>query len=405
MLRYLTSGESHGKSLTAIIDGMPANMAVTRDDINSDLARRQKGYGRGGRMKIETDEVEFISGVRSGKTMGSPITMMIANRDWENWSQVMASGIVPHGEQLSKSRYLPVTKPRPGHADLPGAIKYNQRDVRNILERSSARETAVRTAVGAVAKRFLNEFNVKVYSWVNNIGSEDDNSHATDDSFYYSAAISKKKGIEVLFEDAEQSVVRCPDSQLTERIKRRIDDAKENGDSLGGVFEVVVRGVPVGLGSHVQWDRKLDMRLAGAVMSIQAIKGVEIGLGFKEGRMKGSDVHDEIFFENGRYFRSSNSAGGIEGGMTNGEDIVVRAVMKPIPTLYKPLKSVDIETKEPYEASVERSDVCAVPAAAVICEAVVAFEVASAFLDKFGGDSMEEVKRNYAAYLDYCNKF
>ena len=356
-------------------------------------------------MKIESDRVELISGVRMGKTLGSPIAMLIENRDWKNWSEVMSPDDTGEEKESSKSRYLPVSRPRPGHADLSGAIKYNHRDIRNILERSSARETAVRTAVGAVAKRLLDEFNIKVYSWVTEIGRDEETSDEMRDSFYYSQVDSKKKGLEDLFGDAEKSDVRCPDPAISKRMKKRIDDAKDKGDSLGGIFEVVVSGVPVGLGSHVHWDRKLDMRLAGALMSIQAIKGFEVGRGFKAGRLCGSEIHDEIIFHGGRYGRKTNNAGGIEGGMTNGEDIVVRAVMKPIPTLYRPLKSVDIETKETYEATVERSDICAVPAAAVIGEAVVAVEIASAMLEKFGGDSLEEVRGNYDAYMKYCDQF
>ena len=371
MLRYLTAGESHGKCLIAIIEGMPANLNVDISKINEILTKRQQGYGRGGRMKIEEDRVEILSGVRGGKTLGSPICLKIENRDWENWSEIMDSmnGV---GRE--------VTRPRPGHADIAGAIKYNQHDLRNILERSSARETAIRTAVGAVAIQFLEEFGIKVYSYVIQIGT---------------IKIEKKFEVDDDFiKTVEKSLIRCGDPVAEEEIIDLIDYAKSNGDSLGGIFEVVVTGVPVGLGSCMHWDRKLDARLAFALMSIQAIKGVEIGSGFGMSLRFGSKAHDEIFYEEGRgFFRKTNNAGGIEGGMSNGEKIVVRAAMKPIPTLYKPLKSVDIETKEPIKASIERSDVCAVPAASIVGQAVVAWELACAFVEKFGGDSMDEMRK------------
>lgn len=393
-MRYITSGESHGKGLTAIIEGLPANLELTADFINRDLARRQKGYGRGGRMKIETDAVEFISGVRFGRTLGSPVTMFIENRDWENWQEVMSAEPRAGGAKSDNPRLEPVTRPRPGHADLSGAIKYDQKDVRNILERSSARETAARVAVGAVAKRMLEEFGIRVYSWVTEIGG-------------VISQQSEQSELSELFERAEKSDVRCPDAAASEAMKTRIDEAKKNGDSLGGIFEVVVNGVPVGLGSHVQWDRKLDARLSMALMSIQAIKGVDVGLGFEAARRPGSQVHDEICYDRGRraFYRTTNHAGGIEGGMSNGGDIVLRAAMKPIPTLYKPLHSVDIVTKEIFEASIERSDICAVPAAAVVGEAVVAIEIANALMDKLGGDSIVEMKRNYDGYLEYVRGF
>ncbi len=400
MLRYLTSGESHGKSLVTIVEGMPSGLGVGADDIDRDLARRQGGYGRGGRQSIERDKVDITSGVRHGSTLGSPVSLVIRNRDWENWKGVMA---VEGGRAGSAGR---VTRPRPGHADLPGALKYSCRDMRNILERSSARETAARVAAGALAKRLLDEFGIRVFSWVVEIGGVRFNRDEVADP-------------EVLFGLAEESEVRCPDAAVTGRIKRRIDRLAKAGDSIGGVFEVVVTGVPPGLGSHVQWDRKLDARLAMSVMSIQAIKAVEIGAGFMVGSLPGSKVHDEIFYGEAadtrregpywplgrRFYRRTNNAGGIEGGMSNGEHVVVRAAMKPIPTLYKPLRSVDIVTKEGFEASVERSDVCAVPAASVVAEAVVAFEMARAFLEKFGGDSVREIKRNYKGYLRQLKTF
>lgn len=393
-LRYITSGESHGKGLTAIVEGIPSNLELTAEYINTELHRRQKGYGRGGRMKIETDAVEILSGIRFGKTIGSPVALFIENKDWENWQEVMSSELRVASSEIEtqNSKLLPVTRPRPGHADLSGAIKYNQRDIRNILERSSARETAARVAVGAVAKRFLEEFGIQVFSWVTEIGG-----------------VKGRIGslpLKELFSEAEKSEVRCPDPESAEAMKKRIDEAKANGDSLGGIFEISVSGVPVGLGSHVQWDRKLNARLCMALMSIQAIKGVEVGLGFEAARMPGSVVHDEIYYDKGKGFcRKSNNSGGIEGGMSNGGDIVLRAAMKPIPTLYKPLQSVDIETKEKFEASIERSDICAVPAAAVVGEAVVAIEIANAMLDKFGGDSLDEMRRNYDSYVEYVRGF
>lgn len=399
MLRYLTSGESHGKKLTAIIEGMPSGLPVTSSFIDAELARRQGGYGRGGRMKIETDKAEITSGIRWGKTLGSPIALEVKNRDWENWVQVMTPD-VPDAYDTEKL----VTRPRPGHADLTGGLKYSHRDFRNILERSSARETAARVAAGALAKRLLEEFGIKVYSWVIEIGG-----------------VKWERtggGPDALFKMAETSPVRCPDKVKTEDMKARIDRSRKEGDSLGGVFEVIATGVPPGLGSHVQWDRKLDASLAHALMSIQAIKGVEVGIGFEVGELPGSKVHDEIFYnakkkasakgfwpQSPRFFRKTNNAGGIEGGMSNGEPIVLRAAMKPIPTLYKPLRSIDIDTKKTFKASVERSDICAVPAAAVIGEAAVAFTLAVAFLEKFGGDSVGEIDRNYRGYLEQIKQF
>ena len=427
MLRYLTAGESHGKSLNAIIEGIPANLNIESSFINRDLARRQKGYGRGGRMKIESDRVEILSGIRNGKTIGSPITLCVENKDWKNWQKIMNAD--PHrcGEKESERTTDPfekkrrmVTRPRPGHADLSGALKYNQRDMRNILERSSARETAARVAVGSVAKKFLKEFEINVYSWVVGIGgakfipksniNETGRSEGFIESVYYSF-LNGGKTSEELFRLAENSEVRCPDENAAAAMKKRIDEIKESGNSAGGVFEVIVTGMPEGIGSYAQHDRKLDAALAAAMMSIQAIKGVEIGYGFTGAMLPGSEVHDEIFYSadagggKSGFYRETNRAGGIEGGMSNGEDIVIKAAMKPIPTLYKPLTSVDIESKEAYEASVERSDVCAVPAAAVVGEAVAAIEIAKALLEKFAGDSMEETKRNYRGYIDFIKKF
>lgn len=377
--RYLTAGESHGPQLSAIVDGLPAGIRLTAELINIDLARRQQGYGRGGRMKIEKDTVELLSGVRWGETIGSPLTLVVKNRDWENWSEQMSPLSVHRDESGA------VTRPRPGHADLSGALKYHHSDVRNILERSSARETAVRVAVGGVAKALLSEFGIKVGGYVTEVGGV--------------ASIAPDEPLNSLWQRASTSEMFCCDLHAEAEMKRAIDTAKADGDTLGGVVEVQVTGVPTGLGSHAQWDRKLDARLAMALMSIQAIKGVEVGTGFDAARRPGSKVHDEIFYSGG-YRRESNNAGGIEGGMSNGEPIVVRAAMKPIPTLYKPLRSVDIKTHEPFAATVERSDTCAVPAALVVAEAVVAIELANAMLEKFGGDSVIEIRRNLEGYLE-----
>ena len=393
MLRYLTAGESHGPQLTAILEGLPAGLRIAEEAINRELARRQCGYGRGGRMQIERDTAEILSGVRWGETIGSPVTLAVKNRDWVNWKEKMS----PY--EIHRDDRIRVTRSRPGHADLPGAMKYDQHDVRNILERSSARETAMRVAVGAVARQFLAEFDITLSGFVVELGGI--------------RAERPDYPLTRLQEIAAESELFTYDPTADIRMKQLIDKTKESGDTVGGVIEVNVTGVPVGLGSHVHWDRKLDARLAMALMSIQAIKGVEMGLGFESARRPGSQVHDEIYFDSARivdgeksgFYRKSNNSGGIEGGITNGEDIVVRAAMKPIPTLYKPLRSVDIVTKEPFEATVERSDVCAVSAAAVVAEAVVAFELANAFLEKFGGDSMAEVRRNYQSYLDYLKAF
>jgi chorismate synthase len=394
MLRYFTAGESHGPQLTAIIEGMPAGIKIKEEMINFDLARRQSGYGRGGRMQIEKDAVEILSGVRWGETLGSPITLSIRNRDWANWQDKMS-----HNES-SRDDSIRVSRPRPGHADLPGAFKYNHHDVRNLLERSSARETAIRVAVGSCVKSLLKEMGIDVFSFVTEIGG-------------ISAIKPENTEIGQLYENIQKSELFTYDYEAELRMKKKIDEVKDAGDTVGGIIEVNVCGVPPGLGSHVQWDRKLDARIAMAVMSIQAIKGVEVGIGFETAKRFGSLVHDEIYYDKNRiiegkksgFFRKTNNAGGIEGGISNGEPIIVRAAMKPIPTLYKPLKSVDIENKEQIEATVERSDVCAVPAASIVAEAVVAIEIASAFLEKFGGDSIAEIKRNYQGYLDYLKEF
>jgi chorismate synthase len=393
MFRYLTAGESHGPQLTAIVEGLPSGLKIAENEINTDLARRQGGYGRGGRMQIETDRVRILSGVRWGETMGSPVTLVVENSDWVNWEKRMS----PSEEHRDESSA--VTRARPGHADLPGSLKYNQRDVRNILERSSARETAVRVAVGGVAKAYLRRFGIAVTGCVVELGGI--------------VAKRPELGVQQLQQLIASSPLYTFDSEAELEMIALIDRAKADGDSLGGVVEVRVTGVPVGLGSHVQWDRRLDARLSCAVMSIQAFKGVEVGAGFEAARSPGSRIHDEIFFDAQRvargeqsgFYRKSNNAGGLEGGISNGEEIVVRGAMKPIPTLYSPLKSVDMITKEPIEATVERSDVCAVPAASVVAEAVVAIEVAAAFMEKFGGDSISETARNYSSYLQYLREF
>jgi chorismate synthase len=386
--RFLTAGESHGEALTAVIDGVPAGLPLTLADIDADLARRQRGYGRGGRMKIERDQVHLVSGVRWGLTLGSPITLQIANRDWENWKGTMS--VAPPEPGAAQKE---VTRPRPGHADLAGAMKYGHHDIRNVLERSSARETTARVAVAGVAKRVLSEFGITILSHVIEIGG-----------------MRVPDNLDLPWDEvrrrAEASEVRCADPETEAAIVAAIDQAKAKGDTLGGVFEVVALGCPVGLGSYVQWDRRLDGRLAQAFCSIQAIKGSEFGLGFEATRRPGSAVHDEILFDAQSGFRrSSNNAGGLEGGVTNGQPVIVRAAMKPLSTLRTPLRSVDLATKEAVEAVVERSDVCAVPAAGIVGEAMMAIVLAQAFLEKFGGDSTDEIRRNYAAYLDTLKRW
>ena len=386
MLRYLNAGESHGKGLMAVLEGVPAGLPLTAEMINGDLARRQGGYGRGGRMRIEKDQIEFYCGVRKGKTLGNPLGLMIRNRDWDNWQDVMAAEPGPPSVERV------VTRPRPGHADLVGAMKYGHRDIRNVLEKASARETAIRVAIGAVAKTLLAEFDVRVVSYTIRIGSVV--APRVDD---YVAA----------FERAEHSQVRCADAAASEKMIEHIRSAKHKGDSLGGVFEVVVTNPPIGLGSYAQWDRRLSARLAMAAMSIQAMKGVEIGMGFESAQRFGSEVHDDIYpseIQPG-FERRTNNAGGLEGGITNGQPVILRVAMKPIATLYQPKNSVDIQTKEPFEATVERSDICTVPAAGVVGEAVIAYEMANAMLEKFSGDCVDEMKRNFAAYQEYVKNF
>lgn len=385
MLRFLSAGESHGPCLTGIIEGLPANVPLEVEEINRQLARRQQGYGRGGRMKIEKDRVEITAGLRFSRTTGSPLSFLVHNRDYRNWKEQMDPlGEAPEGLD-------PVTRPRPGHADLAGGLKYRQEDLRNILERASARETAMRVVAGSAARLFLREFDVHIYSHVVRIGGV--------------AVPSLSLGHAEIEAGAEKSPVRCAHAGAAREMAAEIDAAREAGDSLGGVFEAVALQVPPGLGSHVQPDRRLDGRLAQAFMSIQAVKGVEVGLGFAAASLPGSRVHDEIFYDPGKgYYRKSNRAGGLEGGMTNGSPVVVRAALKPIPTLAKPLQSVDMASHEAFAAQVERSDTCAVPAGAVVGEAALAWELARAFLEKFGGDSLEETRQNYRAYMDCIKK-
>ena len=381
--RFLTAGESHGEALTAVVDGVPAGLALSAADIDADLARRQKGYGRGGRMKIERDRVHIFSGVRWGRTLGSPIALQILNRDWENWQATM--GVDAPAPGVAKKE---VTRPRPGHADLAGAMKYGHRDIRNVLERSSARETTARVAVAGIAKRLLGEFGITILSHVTEIGG-------------VRVSPELMPAWDEVRTRVEASEVRCADPVAEAEIVAAIDAAKAKGDTLGGVFEVVALGCPVGLGSYVQWDRRLDGRLAQALCSIQAIKACEFGLGLETARRPGSAVHDEIVLDTGGAFsRNTNNAGGLEGGVTNGQPVVVRAAMKPLSTLRTPLKSVDLATREPVEAVVERSDVCAVPAAGIVGEAMMALVLADAFLEKFGGDSVDEIRQNYNAYQD-----
>jgi len=401
MLRYLTAGESHGRGLVTLVEGLPAGLPVDLTAINEQLHRRQQGYGRGGRMRIEQDQAEILSGVRHGETLGSPVALVVWNRDWDNWREVMS----PEALAEPPARPRTVTRPRPGHADLAGVLKFDRADARDILERSSARETAARVAAGTLARLLLRQAGAEVYSHVVRIGPvavpEDPGNPGNPDSPDSPDSPDGPQGLSPrdLAERAGASPVRCADPAASQAMVQAIDEAKAQGTSLGGVAEVLVTGLPPGLGSHVSWDRKLDGLLAQALMSIQSVKGVEVGLGFAAAGLPGHQVHDAIYFEDGRGFhRRTNRAGGLEGGMTNGETLVVRAAFKPIATLYRPLATVDLTTHQAVEASVERSDTCAVPAGAVIAEAVVAFTLAQAFLEKFGGDSLTEFLRNLAAY-------
>lgn len=388
-MRYLTAGESHGPRLTAIIEGVPAGLPLTADYINAELKRRQGGYGRGARMKIESDQVDITSGVRHGLTMGGPITLNVTNLDHQKWLEIMSAADVDE----KKKGLRKITKPRPGHADLVGGMKYRFDDLRNSLERSSARETTMRVAVGAVAKRLLEEIGVEVASHIVTFGGID-------------IDVPADLTVAEIKERAAQSEVSIVNPEREEEIKAYIDQIKKDGDTIGGVIETVVGGVPVGLGSYVQWDKKLDAKIAQGVVSINAFKGVEFGVGFEAGRLKGSQVMDEILWsEEDGFTRRTNNLGGFEGGMTNGQPIVVRGVMKPIPTLYKPLMSVDIETHEPYKATVERSDPTALPAAGVVMESVVATVLATEVLEKFSSDNLEELKDAVARHREFVKNF
>lgn len=393
MIRFTTAGESHGQALVSIVEGMPAGVPLRAEDVNTELARRQQGYGRGRRMQIEKDSIEFLSGVRRGETLGSPIAMLIRNRDWKNWEEIMDPA-PRDGEDAAAPRKRVVTRPRPGHADLSGMLKYDRADARDILERASARETTARVAASAVCRRLLAEFGVRIGSHVIHLGGID------------------ARRPDVMPADlnaaADASPLRTLDPEADAAMIARIDEIKRAGNTLGGIGEVIVEGLPVGLGSHVSWDRKLDGRLAGALMSIHAVKGVEIGLGFQAARVTGAEAHDEIDPAvdparplTGNVRRRTNRAGGLEGGITNGEPLVIKVAMKPISTLMRPLATVEMTTGEPAAAVAERSDVTAVPAMAVIAEGMVAIVLAEAFAEKFGGDSLQEMKRNYDAYISH----
>lgn len=388
-MRYLTAGESHGKKLTTIIEGIPAQMPLLKKDIDESLLRRQKGHGRGRRMQIEKDLVDITSGVRHGYTLGSPITLVVNNDDFRAWEEIMGEDPIADDETVRRV----VSRPRPGHADLNGALKYGHRDMRNVLERSSARETTVRVAAGAVAKIMLKQLGIEVTGYVKEIAG-------------IKAEDKPEFTIEERIKISEESPVRTLDKNVEQQMMDAIDQAKADGDSIGGVCEVYVTGMPAGVGSYVHYDRKLDGKLAGSVMSINAFKGVEVGIGFEAARRNGSEVHDEIIWDEGNgYSRKTNRLGGFEGGMTNGMPLVVKGVMKPIPTLYKPLQSVDIETKEPFNASIERSDSCAVPAAAVVMEHVVAFELAKAITEQFSSDQFPQLKKAIDEYREEIRCF
>lgn len=387
MLKYSTAGESHGKGLIGIIEGLPAGVPVSEEYINGQLARRQQGYGRGGRMQIESDRAEIISGVRNGLSLGSPLSFIIYNRDYENWQGIMSPGACERIEERT------VNRPRPGHADLAGAMKYHHQDMRNILERASARETAARVAVGAVCCQLLQIFDIYIYSQVLAIGSVKAEPYPVDTG-------NRQEFVELV----EASPVRCADPAAGAAMMALIDQAKQEGESLGGSFEIGALGVLPGLGSHVSWETKLDGRIAGALMSIPAIKAVEIGDGFANSARTGSQVHDQLYLNDQGIYRQSNQAGGLEGGITNGELVWARAYMKPIPTLYKPLQTVNTRDWQEEKAVVERSDICAVPAAAVVGEAMLAFIIAQAALDKFGSDNAEEIKDSWLRYREYLKK-
>jgi chorismate synthase len=382
-LNFITAGESHGRQLNGILEGIPSGLEISEDEITSDLKRRQMGFGRSRRMKIEEDRAEITSGVRFGKTLGSPIALTIANRDWDNWKKKMA---IEPGEITPEA----ITVPRPGHADLAGVMKHGFGDIRNVLERSSARETTMRVALGSICRKLLQTVGIAVGSRVIRI-------HHIQDI----VSVTETLSLQDLNAKADASPVRCLDSLAEEKMISVIENAKERGDSVGGVFEVIAKGLPFGLGSYTHWDKKLQSRIAAAIMSINAIKGVEIGKGFESAMQFGSKIHDEIVFTDGKYHRSTNNAGGIEGGMSNAQPIIVRAVMKPIPTLTRPLQSVDMKSKEPQSAHKERSDTCAVPAASVIAESMLCTVLADALLEKFGGDSVDQLKAHMKASAQF----
>ncbi len=385
MIRFLTAGESHGKALLGILEGIPAGVSISEEEINKELTRRQKGFGRGKRMEIEKDKVEVISGLRYGKTLGFSIGLLIKNLDWENWKEIMSL-------EEPEKKVKELTLPRPGHADLAGCLKYGFTDIRNVLERASARETAMRVAVGAICKWFLSKFKINFYSRVVQIGNIRD---------------EKEWSPEIDYQIIEKSPLRCLDKEKEKEMRKLIMEAQKNGDTLGGIFEIRVTGLPVGLGTYIQSDKRLDGRLSSALMAIPGVKGVEIGEAFKNSALFGSEVQDEIFYRKGKgqwplsgFYRRTNRAGGIEAGMTNGEELILQAAMKPISTLGHPLKTVDIKTKKEGKAIKERADVCVLPSASIIGEGVVAIEIASSFLEKFGGDSIKETKTNFN---NYCN--
>jgi chorismate synthase len=388
MFRFETAGESHGECLVATLTGLPAGIPIVVDELNRELWRRQQGFGRGGRMKIETDRVSLVSGVRQGRSIGSPIAMIIANADWKNWTESLPV------EEGDLSKHKPVTRPRPGHADLAGAIKYNLPEARYILERASARETAARVAVGAVAKQFLRQFGVEVLSHVIAVGPS-----RLDRPVEWDEIVALSRRSEVL--------LGCVDSEAELAMKAVVDEVYRTGDTVGGIFEVVAHGLPPGLGSHITWDSRLDGKLAQAIVSIQAVKGVEVGWAEEGARSFGSKVQDTIHYnrEERRFFRGDNRAGGLEGGMTNGQELRVRGFLKPISTLRRPLESVDLETREPAKAAYERSDVCVVPAAGVAGEAMTAIVLSGAMIEKFGGDSLDEMKRNFNGYMEQVRNF
>ncbi len=389
MLRYLTAGESHGKGLSVIIDGLPSNLKISENDINFYLAERQKGYGRGGRQQIEKDNAEILSGIRFGKTTGSPVSVFIKNKDYENWKSIMS---------IEEGKAEEYNIPRPGHADLAGGIKFNQHDFRNVLERASARETAARVVVGAICKKFLSEFDIDILGYVIDIGgvfTDIDKKLTINGIKNKIDIVTKKTGVDL----------RYPDIKKAKLIIKKIENIKKEGDTIGGIIKVISSKLPVGLGSYIQWDRKLDANIARAILSIQAFKGVEFGAGFSYSQNKGSKVHDEIYYASGNFFRKTNNAGGIEGGMTNGEPLILKAVVKPISTVLKGLYSVNVKTKQKVKTKYERSDFCAVPSASLIAEMVVAIEIANAILEKFGGDDLGLIKENYKNYLKYVKNY